>query len=318
MKRMMNICLHESDMRRYRDREDLRSYYRDFGLDGLEVLDGGAEEAKSLIAPEDVIGVHLRYFPCWYSLWAGDTKRLLEEFGSWREVEAYYGGTDRTALIRAFQNNLEFARTCRPEYVVFHVSDAFLDELFTRRHRYSDEQILDGAAELLNSFLTQEEPFELLLENLWWPGLKLTRPELTYRILEKVRYPKTGIMLDTGHLLHTNPDLRTQEEGVAYIREVISGYEDRSIVRGVHFHQTLSGAYVQEQMKHPPVLRGTYYERSASVMEYICRVDSHRPFLCREATDLIEWLHPEYLVYELLSADRKQHEEYMRQIMEAE
>lgn len=311
MKKIMNMTTHYTDMARYESRDDLRSFFRSFGLDGLEVLEAGPD-TKKLVVPEDTIGVHLRYFPTWYCLWSGDTETTLREFGSWEEVKARFGGTDREALLGSFRTNLNFARSMDPEYVVFHVSDALLDELATRKHRYTDEEIVDGAAELLNQLFTRDEGFELLLENLWWPGMRLTRPEITYRLLEKVRYPRTGVMLDTGHLMHTNTALRTPAEAAAYIRRVISQYPDRSFIRGVHFHQTLNGAYVEEQKKRPPVLVGTYFEKSCAVAEYINTVDSHRPFLGKEAEDLIQWLDPEYLVYELMSPTRETLAEDMR------
>ena len=311
MKRIMNMTTHYTDMVRYESRDDLRGFFRSFGLDGLEVLEAGPDE-KNVVVAEDTVGVHLRYFPTWYCLWAGDTEVILGEFGSWEEVKGQFGGTGREALLNAFEKNLAFARSMQPEYVVFHVSDALLDEVVTRNHRYTDEQIVDAAAEVLNALLPKDEGFELLLENLWWPGLRLTRPEVTYRLLEKVNYPRTGVMLDTGHLMHTNTALRTSEEAAAYIREVISQYGDRSFIRGVHFHQTLSGAYVEEQKKHPPVLSGSYFEKSCAVAGYINTVDSHRPFLGRAAEELIDWLAPEYLVYELMSPTRETLAEDMR------
>lgn len=52
MKRIMNICLHYSDFERYESRDDLRSYYQSFGLDGLEVLDKCLSgQADALSAP---------------------------------------------------------------------------------------------------------------------------------------------------------------------------------------------------------------------------------------------------------------------------
>lgn len=304
MKRMMNMSTFCTDLALYENRDDLRGFYRSFGLDGLEVLEAGPDP-KKIVVPEDTVGVHLRYFPTWYCLWSGDTGTLLGEYGSWDEVKNQFGGTDREAILRAFEKNLEFARSMGPEYVVFHVSDALLDELVTRKHRYTDEEIVDGTAEVLNRLFVKDEGFALLLENLWWPGMRLTRPEITYRLLEKVEYPRTGIMLDTGHLMHTNTALRTQEEGAAYIREVLSQYGDRSIFRGVHFHQTLSGAYVEACKKHPPVLSGSYREKSLALMDYISAVDSHQPFLCKEAEDMIDWLAPDYLVYELMCPNRE-------------
>lgn len=315
MKRIMNICLHDSDLDRYESREDLRNYCRKYGLDGLEVLDCGTEDKKGLITPEDVIGFHLLFFPCWYCLWSGDTDTILEEFGSWEEVEKQFGGRDREAILNRLRENVKIARKFHPQYVVFHVSDDLLVEVVSRKHRYRDEEIADAAAELLNLLFTEDEGFELLLENLWWPGLTMTRPEITYRLLEKVNYPRTGIMLDVGHLMHTNTGLRTPKEAAAYVREVLSRYEDRSIVRGVHFHQTLNGAYVEEQKKHPPKLSGTYFEKNCALAEYILRVDGHHPFTGPEANELIRWLSPEYLVYELLSSDRAEHEKYLSEIV---
>ena len=311
MKHIMNICLFYTDLERYQNRKDLYTYYKKFGLDGLEVLDARDQDVNKIVVPEDVIGVHLRYFPCWYCLWSGDTKSMMEEFGSWEEVKAQFGGTDREAILQAFRQNLEFARSFHPQYVVFHVADVLLSEAVSRKFRYSDEEIVDAAAEILNELLVQDEGFELLLENLWWPGLTMTRPEITYRLLENVRYPRKGIMLDVGHLMHTNTGICTQEEGVAYIREVLGRYEDRSIIRGVHFHQTLSGAYVEEQKLHPPILRGTYYDKTGTLAEYVYRVDSHKPFLCSGARELIDWINPEYLVYELMTGSREEHEQAM-------
>lgn len=312
MKRIMNITTHTSDMQRYGNREEIEQFYRSFGLDGLELLESGKDE-KGLFDEKDVVGVHLKYFPCWYCLWKGDWDTVLEEFGTEEDVRMNFGGTDRAAILEAFRKNLEFARRYKPEYTVFHVSDVLLSEAVSRRYRYTDEEIVDAAAELINELLPKDEGFELLLENLWWPGLTMTRPRVTERLLSQIRYPRKGIMLDVGHLLHTNTAVRTPREGAAYIREVLGRYEDLSIIKGIHFHQTLEGAFVEEQKKHPPVLKGSYYEKMCSLAEYVCTVDSHKPFLCTEAAELIKELAPKYLVFELLSSDKKELAGYLKE-----
>ena len=58
----------------------------------------------------------------------------------------------------------------------------------------------------------EDYTFDFLMENLWWPGLTMTRPEMTKRLLSQVHYQKKGIMLDTGHLMHMNLELKTQDE----------------------------------------------------------------------------------------------------------
>lgn len=77
-------------------------------------------------------------------------------------------------------------------------------------------------------------------------------------LLEQVKYPRKGIMLDIGHLLHTNTALRTEEDAVKYLREVLGRYEDLSIILGVNYHQTLEGAFIEEIKRRPEVLKGSY------------------------------------------------------------
>jgi hypothetical protein len=37
---------------------------------------------------------------------------------------------------------------------------------------------------------------------------------------------KKGLILDTGHLLHTNLDLKNQEEGLRYINRMLDEHKD--------------------------------------------------------------------------------------------
>lgn len=37
------------------------------------------------------------------------------------------------------------------------------------------------------------------------------------RLFEKIKHKNVGIMLDTGHLMNTNPELQTEEDGIEYI-----------------------------------------------------------------------------------------------------
>ena len=61
------------------------------------------------------------------------------------------------------------------KYLVFHVSDVSIEEGYTYRWRHTLEEVVDGAAEVINVlFKGAEDGPDLLLENLWWPGL--TRP----------------------------------------------------------------------------------------------------------------------------------------------
>lgn len=116
--------------------------------------------------------------------------------------------------MRVYRDDLERARTVGVKYVVFHVSDVSIEEGYTYQWRHSSEEVIDAAVEIVNALLREEDEFDFLLENLWWPGLTMTEPELTQRLLEGVYYPKKGLMLDTGHLMNAKQSLTTQREGV--------------------------------------------------------------------------------------------------------
>lgn len=330
MKKLTNMTTHSFDLERFGNNAGLKEFLRRHSLDGLELMEIGEDE-KKILQKEDVVGFHLVHYPCWYCFWKNDTKTLLEEFGNdirpeeyllaeregklppavLEEIEKNFGGTDRQALIDRFKKNIRFAKQYEPEYVVFHVTDILCCEAKRREFRYTDEEIVDAAADLLNELFQEDLGVELLLENLWWPGLTMTRPEITRRLLEQVKYPRKGIMLDIGHLLHTNTALRTEEDAVKYLREVLGRYEDLSIIRGVHYHQTLEGAFVEEIKKHPEVLKGSYRDKCGDIMEYVYHLDHHNPFLNEEAAALMKELNPEWLVFEFLAESHAQQEEWL-------
>ena len=95
-----------------------------------------------------------------------------------------------------------------PEYLVWHVSNCNLKEIFTFDFFYNDAQVIDASIEVFNA-VSECIPDNVivLFENLWWPGLKMTDPELVRYFIENIEYKNKGIMLDTGHLLNTNLDI---------------------------------------------------------------------------------------------------------------
>ena len=148
----------------------------------------------------------------------------------------------------------------------------------------------------------------LLLENLWQPGLTLTDPAMTRRLLEGVDYENVGLMLDTGHLFHTNESIATQEEGLAYIHAMLDCHGALSErIRGVHLHQSITGDYARSVRANPPVPGKTYSERAWQMFEYAFAIDKHRPFTCAGVRKLIERISPDYLTCELITDNLSQH-----------
>ncbi len=313
MKKIMNITTCAEDLLRYTSNADLKAFYQSFSLDGVEVLEAGRDQ-WSILTPADAVGVHLRYFSAWMDLWTGNEERLLAEFGSREEWAQCYGGDGREALCSAYRENIRFANTLQPEYLVFHVAECTMEESIRRRYHYSDEAVIDAAIELINSVSdTIEGSPWLLFENLWYPGLTMLRPDMVQRLLDGVRYPKCGIMLDLGHLMHTNMALKSADEAVDYFHHVLDRLGDLSPIKGAHLHQSLSGAYAQELMNTWQPTEGTYYERMGEIMGHIFTIDTHRPFTSQRIWEVLDRLPLDYLVLEEITGDRAEHTAFLRE-----
>jgi sugar phosphate isomerase/epimerase len=310
----MTTSMH--DLERYRDNQDLKQFYRGHGMDGIELYEAGTDEA-GLFAADDTIGAHLRYFHDWLGLWRGDTKAVLAEYGTQEMVEMIFGGFSRDAMIGTMRKNLDFARRYSPEYAVFHVSNVTLDQCVTRKAPYADDEVVEAAIEVLNAlFHGSNDTFILLMENLWWTGLKMDKPELTRRLLEGVEYPRKGIMLDLGHLLHTNTALRTLDEGVDYIHSILDLYDDLSFIRGIHLNQTLSGEYAERIMRNPLKVEGSYYDKVMALQYHVYEIDNHKPFLSKRLGTILNRINPDYLVLEFISSSREEHSRFITEQME--
>ena len=317
MKRTFNLTTYSDDLDRYRDRDDIISALD--GFDGVELMHCGVD-SRGIVPPDRIVGVHLCFFPYWYDFYTGDMDACLRNLGSREAVQTHYGGDSPEALIRAFRRDIDQARAEGAEYVVFHVSDCADEELFTLRYRHTSEEIVDAAADLLNKlFPDPEGDLILLMENLWHPGLTLTEPVVTRMLLNGVQYKNKGIMLDTGHLMHTDLTLRTQGEALSYIRRRMEeqGEDVRKAIRGVHLNQSLTGEYMAQVAARPPILSQDPEKRMEQVYTHAFRCDQHRPFTCPGVRDFIDWIDPEYLTLEFISGSRAEHQAMLREQLAA-
>ncbi len=279
------------------------------GYDGIElqVID---DPPGGLIDPALVTGLHMACVPCWYALWTGDEEALLDEFGTFAEAEAYYGGPPtRDTLLNKFRRDLSWAERLGAEYLVFHIAESRVIESFTEDYLRTDEEICEACAEILDRlFAGRTGGPLLLLENLWQPGMNLRRPEITRDMLASVKYPDKGIMLDTGHLMNTNTAVDTQEQGLAWIRRVLDAHEAAGVdlcgmVRGVHLNASTSGSYAEKIKKEPPELEGSYKDRTSKMFFHVFERDQHKPFTAPGVKELIARLSPDYLTTELITMD---------------
>ena len=311
MIRMFNITTCDDDMARYRDTADIERFTAQAGLDGIEVMPYG-ENSLSIIPQSLVKGIHLRYHNSWYDYCAGNREAVIAEYGTIEEGRKWSGG-DMDAQVEELRAELKFAQATGAEYVVYHVTNVTIDETITYRFSHTDEQIIDGAAEIINRAL-EGSGFdrEFLVENLWWPGFTFTRPEMTERLLSAIRYPRTGIMLDTGHLMHTDPSIDTPEAGVEYINACLDRHGEMSKrIRGIHLHSGATGEFLRGYLKNPVPVRGSYFDRLCAVYESVLKTDRHVPLVCGGARALVDRIAPEYLTYEFITESRAQHMQFL-------
>ena len=316
MKTQFNITSMKWDLERYTSVEDFATALE--GFDGVELMDYG-DDISPIIPEEKVIGIHMRCPYHWLDFWNGDMERCIREYGSEKQVYENFGGTDRQALVDAFLQDWNRALLHQAEYAVYHISDVTCMECLTGEYAHTDEEVIDAACEMINQALpaTAEGPW-LLLENLWHPGLTFTRPEMTRRLLEGIHYPKTGFMLDTGHLMHTDLELNSQEEAVSYIHRCLDQHGELcDHIRGIHLNQSLTGAYRKQLMENLPELSEDYNERMKKIYTCVFRMDQHKPFTCAGVRELIKRIDPDYLTYEFISNNREEHMELLRQQRQA-
>ena len=311
MKTQINLTTSCCDLDRFASRDVLLDL---LGDDGIE-LTCYEDDIRNIVPVSRVIGLHMSCQPYWLDFWRGDRAACLRELDNAETIRAIFGGETPDALIAHDRRDLAHVKHYGAEYMVFHVCDGSIEETFTGQSRHTDVEVIDAAAELLNELFKNvtDGPW-LLLENLWYAGHRFTDPEMTARLLDRVRYPKTGLMLDTGHLLHTNLDLRTQEEGVRYIHEMLDRHGDLAKrIRGVHLNQSLTGSRMKAMQANPPKLAKSYRERSEQLFYYVFSIDLHQPFTCSGVKELIERIAPEYLTYELISRDLDEHRRLLKE-----
>ncbi len=299
------------DFGRFNGFSSLSRFLIAHGLTGLELMPYKSEDTGYLPASA-VTGLHLGYFTTWVDFWRGDEKAVLSEFGTREEVERHFGGSERGALVSFFRGQMDMAARLQVKYVVFHVAEVSLTESLSYRFAHTDGEVCAAAAELLAAVLRgREYPFEILLENLWWPGLTLLRPDVTARLLDAV--PGAGLMLDTGHLMHMNRNLRTEDEGIEYIHRVLDAHPGiEAKIRGMHLQQSLTGAFIEGVIAEEHRLEGSYFERLCQAYAYVLGMDEHKPFSTKAVGRLIERIAPEYLTHEFITTDAAQLDEYLK------
>jgi len=315
---LMNFSVYEEDLKRFNhDWEEVRTFSRQEGIDGIELLIG-SDNAPLNIPDNLVKSVHLPGWFGWIRTW-NDPHTVPADCDPF-ELSYYYGAATPQGLIHTFQTNIERAAKLKAAYGVLHVSHVELEEVYTRNFRYQSKEVLSAAASFVNAacahYRNGEPPITLAFENLWWPGL-------TFRSEEEIQY-FTGLLnfdnwmfvLDTGHLMN-GLNVRNEQEGIQHVISALELLSDETIerIRAVHMQCSTSGLYQQVHLNcSPPPSFPTmsYGEKMVELMQHIPRIDEHLPYSdssCREILDLVK---PEYLVHEFITRSREELQKYIR------
>ena len=303
MKFTLNFSTHPGDLAIIEhDWNKARKILEKERFDGYELYPVGEYNWDS-IPTGLILGIHLRFYPILRPFWFRDNRRLFEIFGNEETIAIFYGGLTREALTANYRNQLELARRLGCAYVVFHLAQSEFDYIYHWRFPWNWRETIDMCAEILNEALTDSGfDGELLLENLWWPGSfrAVNQDEIDYA-LSRVNYSKTGIVLDTGHLLNTNQDIRTEAQGIEFlIRTVQTLGAFRKNIRGVHLTRSLSGEYVTQTFNSPdpPVCGGSFWDRYHQAIDHVNKIDQHDPFEDSAIAGLFDVIEPVYVTYE--------------------
>ncbi|WP_461615775.1 TIM barrel protein [Clostridium sp. Marseille-QA1073] len=314
MLKLINFSTYKYDTERFNcDSKRLDEFLEKNNIDGIELLKPIMWEKKTIF--KDVIkGVHLSYYPSWIDFWNENQKELLKQFGDIDNIKKYYGDIKKDIIVENYREEIEIADRIGAEYVVFHVSHVQLEHAYSYNFTYSDYEVIEATAELINEiFKGLNTNIKLLFENLWWPGLTMLDKNMALTLLEKVNYSNKGFMLDTAHLMNTNHHLEDEDQGIKYLLKVVKDLGDlKNFIKGIHLNFSLSGKYIIEQIEKNNKNKLTLKEMNENIHRHIINIDKHEPFSNKGIKSLVELINPEYVIYEFITSSLNELEEYIK------
>ena len=307
MKKLLNISDFPNDDENLRMME---KYQKKYNFDGFEIIKFDLEKDSSKLK-DKIIGYHMRFFPMWLDIYLGKYNMIKEKFSDKMDRFYWCGGDTKEDVITYYKKDLQRAKELGVEYVVFHACYVDDDGSLTYQFPYTDKEVLEGVVSLINDIFKDEDfQFTLLLENLWWAGLKLNSKSELKLLLNKIEYKNIGFILDTSHMLNTNFNLKNLDEGVDYIIENIDKMEElKKYIYGVHLSWSLSGDYVSKMIEKHRKSQEEREKAKKKIYEYVGQIDYHYPFEDNRIMKVLNKLSLKWLVYEFLYYNDEELEE---------
>lgn len=315
---LMDFSVYKHDLLRFNSNWSyLQEYIQSKSLDGIELLI--AYDKVEIDFPTELIHtVHLPFWPTWLNVWKQASVAAKAYFPSVdpKNMLYYCGGNDKLEMASCMKNLIDNAANLSPKYAVVHAAHVELDHVFTRNYTYDSIDVLDAFASLLNDsaqqFVSGEPSCTLAIENLWWPGLDFTNPSLVDDFAGKLNFYKWNFLLDTGHLMNTNPYIRCEDEAIDYVLDKISrlSKDAQEKIKYCHLNKSISGEYQLKQIR-----RGKPYNWSSlsstqkynTAFDYVMKIDQHKAFSSNRINEILDLVKPEVLVHELFCENKDLH-----------
>lgn len=278
-------------------------YSKKYGIDYFELIKYSDIDNSSL--KKKIKGYHLRFFPTWLDLYFYSKEELLLRLGEEKNIRSLCGGITKDEMLEYYKKELERAKELEVEYVILHACNIDIFEGMTYNFRFLDMEILEKVVEFVNEIFDNDKyNFILLLENLWWPGLKLTFYLEADYLIKNIKYKNIGFMLDIGHMLNTNLELKNSDEGVDYILGNLENLKEyKNYIYGVHLNLSLSGEYVKRSIELNKERRLNLKEVLNEIYFHVEKIDYHFPFDNMRIKEVLKELPLKYLVYEFIAQD---------------
>ena len=316
MKHIVNVVSENTWLEPYKDKAGMNKFIADCLCDGCEVIRGG-EDTTGIYGKDNVIGVHLFFYPAWLDFWNNDIPNLEKHFGKREIWESYYNAKNREEFLLPYRADMEYAEEIGAEYVVFHVNDVSNEEVISYKWEHTDEEVIRAVAEIVNELTRGKNyHFKLLFENLFTPGMMLLKPAETALMLELTDYSNKGILMDTGHLMCAPQNIYTEEQGIQFVLDTVKKHgELAKEFKALHLHKSVTGEYIQKHKSLEIVPKEEFYDRWAQGYEIILNIDMHQPFENPRVQEILELVEPEYVTHEISAKTREEKiEKILRQM----
>lgn len=312
MKHVINTVSENEWLKEYKDRADMESFIKACKCDGVEVIRGG-EDNTGIYCPENVVGVHLYFYPNWLDFWNMDLESLERHFGSRDIWESYYRATNREEFLKPYQEDMDYAEAMGAEYAVFHINDVSNEEILNYEWEHTNKQVITAAAEIINALTKGKNyHFKLLLENLFTPGMTLLDSKETELMLSLVEYENKGIVMDTGHLMCAPQNITEEEQGIDFVLQTVKNHGELAhYIKALHLHKSTTGDFVANLKKQTIIPEKDFYDRWTQSYNVILQIDRHQPLTSPRAAEILELVQPEFVCHEISAKNRTEKFEKM-------